>query len=156
MIHIHMLKLYDRRGLKALIEEAAKATLQQQGADPHSELSIEIGDDRLLHALNRQHLGEDRPTDVLSFPLEEKNPESGEAYLGDIIISMERAAQQAEARGHSPEAELQLLIVHGMLHLLGYDHADKKEKQAMWAAQEEVLQGLGVEIDAGNFDEAET
>jgi rRNA maturation RNase YbeY len=65
-------------------------------------------------------------------------------YLGDIIISVQRAAAQAEARGHAVEAEVQLLVIHGVLHLLGHDHAEAEEKARMWAAQSEALERIGI------------
>ena len=83
-------------------------------------------------------------TDVLSFPSDEVDPETGSQYLGDIIISIPRAAQQAQVGGHSLEAEVQLLVVHGTLHLLGHDHAEAEEKARMWAAQAEVMGRLGL------------
>ncbi len=85
-----------------------------------------------------------RPTDVLSFPASETDPETGTSYLGDILVSIPRAEAQAQAAGHPLEAEVQLLVVHGVLHLLGYDHANPEEKSRMWAAQAEVLEGIGL------------
>ena len=86
----------------------------------------------------------DAPTDVLSFPASETDPESGITYLGDILVSVPRAHQQAIAAGHSLESEVQLLVVHGILHLMGHDHADADEKARMWQAQAEILAGLGL------------
>jgi probable rRNA maturation factor len=126
--------------------QAARLTLEQQGLPAESSLSIVLSDDKQLQALNRQFLEIDEPTDVLSFPAGQIDPESGEAYLGDIVISYERALAQATQAGHSVEAELQLLVVHGVLHLLGYDHAEPDEKAAMWAAQSEALTRLGLQI----------
>jgi len=128
----------------ALLERAAAATLTHEHLSPDTDLSIVVEGDEKLHELNNQFLGIDRPTDVLSFPSDEVDPETGRGYLGDIIISYPRAAAQAQAAGHSVEAELQLLATHGTLHLLGYDHADPEEKQHMWAAQKEILDSLGV------------
>ncbi len=129
-----------------LLVRAAEETLEQQGALAGSELTILLAGDQELHELNRKYLGIDEPTDVLSFPSgEEIDPDSEAEYLGDIIISVERARHQAEAGGHSLESELQLLIVHGVLHLLGHDHADEDEKAVMWAAQAETLQRLGID-----------
>ena len=84
------------------------------------------------------------PTDVLSFPASETDPDTGASYIGDILISIPRAQAQADAAGHPLEAEVQLLVVHGVLHLLGYDHADAEEKALMWKAQAEILTGLGL------------
>lgn len=126
------------------LEIAARKTLELEQADPKAELTILLSDDSQLHALNRQFMQVDAPTDVLSFPAQEVDPETGVLYLGDIIISLERAQAQADAGGHALLAELQLLVVHGVLHLLGHDHAADDEKARMWQAQRSVLAGLGV------------
>jgi len=81
---------------------------------------------------------------VLSFPASETDPETGARYIGDIIISVPYAARSAEKAGHPVESELQLLVVHGVLHLLGHDHAEPKEKARMWKAQAEILELLGL------------
>jgi probable rRNA maturation factor len=124
------------------LEHAARAVLAHQASD--GDLSIVLTDDAQLHELNREYLGVDAPTDVLSFPASETDPETGRRYLGDILISIPRAEEQARAAGHSLEAEAQLLTVHGTLHLLGYDHAEAAEKARMWQAQAEVLERLGL------------
>jgi probable rRNA maturation factor len=130
-------------GLAADIpERAALAVLEHQSAD--GDLTIVLTDDAQLHDLNRDYLGVDAPTDVLSFPASETDPETARRYLGDILISVSRAGEQARAAGHALEAEVQLLAVHGTLHLLGYDHAQAEEKARMWKAQAEVLEGLGL------------
>jgi probable rRNA maturation factor len=126
-----------------LVERAAAATLSQQSA-AEADLTLVLTGDGRLQALNREFLGQDRPTDVLSFPSGEIDPETGRRYLGDVLISVPRAAEQAAARGHSLEAELQLLTVHGVLHLLGHDHASRGKKARMWHAQSEVLTALGL------------
>ena len=127
-----------------LLEGAALAALEHESESPEAELSIILADDARLHELNLNYLGVDAPTDVLSFPASETDPETGARYIGDILISVPRAQAQAEAAGHPLEAELQLLVVHGVLHLLGHDHARAKEKARMWKAQAEVLKGLGL------------
>jgi probable rRNA maturation factor len=130
------------------LELAALAALQHQNTPPESELSIVIEDDQRLHDLNKEFLDIDAPTDVLSFPAGEGeiDPESGAAYLGDIIISFPRALEQAQSAGHPVLSELQLLVVHGVLHLLGLDHAEPDEKDQMWAAQDQILRALGVNL----------
>lgn len=128
----------------AALEQAARLTLQNQAAPPDAELAIVLSDDEALHELNLNFREVDAPTDVLSFPANEPDPETGAPYLGDIIISVERAQEQANAAGHPLEAELQLLVVHGVLHLLGHDHAEPDEKQKMWSAQDQVLSQLGL------------
>jgi probable rRNA maturation factor len=129
-------------GQAALLEAAANRTLLRAYPGGAADVTIVLTDDEQVRALNRQYLGIDAPTDVLSFPTDEIDPDSGELYLGDVIISYPQAAAQAEAAGHSVEAELQLLVVHGVLHLLGYDHAEQAEQAAMWAVQTEILSSL--------------
>lgn len=128
----------------ALLERAARLTLELQPDQIDADITIVLTDDRQLHELNRDFLGVDAPTDVLSFPASEEDPETGAAYLGDILISIPRAAQQAETAGHPLEAEVQLLVVHGVLHLLGHDHAEADEKARMWNEQAKVLERLGL------------
>lgn len=127
-----------------LLEDAARAALAHESESPDSELSIILTDDARLHELNLNYLNVDAPTDVLSFPASEIDPETGARYIGDILISIPRAQAQAEAAGHPLEAEVQLLVVHGVLHLLGHDHARAKEKARMWKAQAEILERLGL------------
>lgn len=127
-----------------LLEESARAVLDHESADLDADLSIVLTDDSQLRKLNRDYLGIDAPTDVLSFPASESDPETGARYLGDILISVPRAVEQARAAGHDLQGEVQLLVVHGVLHLLGHDHAEVGGKARMWAAQAEVLEGLGL------------
>jgi len=130
----------------ALVERAARQALETAGGPAEAALTVVVSDDAQLHELNRQFLGVDAPTDVLSFPNGETDPETGRPYLGDIILSLPRAAAQAGAGGHPLAAELQLLVVHGVLHLLGHDHAEEDEKAAMWALQAQALASLGVDL----------
>lgn len=128
----------------ALLERTANTVLEQQSVKEDLILSIILTDDEKLHELNHDYLGIDAPTDVLSFPASELDPETGARYLGDILVSVPRAAEQAKAAGHDLAGEVQLLVVHGVLHLLGYDHAEAEEKARMWAVQAEVLERLGL------------
>jgi probable rRNA maturation factor len=128
----------------ALIEHAARAALTHQKESLDVNLSVVLTDNRRLHKLNRDYLGVDAPTDVLSFPASESDPETGARYIGDILISVPYAAKDAKLAGNSLEAELQLLVVHGVLHLLGHDHARPKEKARMWKAQHQILTELGL------------
>jgi probable rRNA maturation factor len=141
MIHIEV-ELKTPAISKSLIERAAQAALKNQSAD--GDMTIVLTDDARLHELNREYLSVDSPTDVLSFPASETDPETGAPYWGDILISMPRAESQANAAGHPLKSEVQLLIVHGVLHLLGHDHADAKQKAKMWKAQTEILESLGL------------
>ena len=131
----------------AFFEQAAHRTLEQAHFQENTELTVVLTDDAQVHELNRQFRDVDAPTDVLSFPVGETDPDSGNLYLGDIVISIERAEAQASAEGHTLEDELRLLVVHGALHLLGHDHADEEEKARMWAAQSEVLAQLKARAD---------
>jgi probable rRNA maturation factor len=125
-----------------LIEEAAVKALTHEAVA--GDLTILLSDDAQVRELNRQYLGIDAPTDVLSFPAGEADPDTGVTYLGDVIISVPQAVAQARAAGHGLEAEVQLLVVHGVLHLLGHDHAQPEGRGRMWAAQADVLSQLGL------------
>ena len=132
----------DRKTLRA----AARAALEHEAAPAPGALTVVLADDAALRRLNRDYLGHDYPTDVLSFPSNATDPETGARYFGDIAISLPRARAQAEADGHPVSAELQLLVVHGVLHLLGHDHAKAKEKARMWSAQAAILEQLKAPI----------
>lgn len=129
---------------ETLVENAALEALRHQAAPEDAELTLVLTDDAQLHQLNKEFLSVDAPTDVLSFPSDQTDPETGSRYVGDILISVERAAAQAAAAGHAVEAEVQLLVVHGVLHLLGHDHGEPEEKARMWQAQGEILSKLGL------------
>ncbi len=141
-----MIYIRSSRGLPSVprdaIRRAAEAALSQQSSQ--GDVGIVLADDARLRKLNREYLGIDAPTDVLSFPAGEEDPQSGQSYLGDILISVPRAAQQAQAAGHPVEAEVQLLVIHGVLHLLGHDHAEPAEKSKMWTAQSAILESIGL------------
>ena len=114
-----------------------------------AEVSVTLTDDAHIHELNRTYRGIDRATDVLSFALtESEEPEivgaQGHDVLGDLVISLEHVAAQAEEYGHSPLRELSFLTVHGMLHLLGYDHMEEAERQEMEEEQRHVMEELGI------------
>ncbi|HNB55262.1 MAG TPA: rRNA maturation RNase YbeY [Anaerolineales bacterium] len=143
MIHLQIDEPYQSLIPETLLEQAARAALTHQATSPDNTLTIVLTGDETLHELNLRFMDVDAPTDVLSFPSGEPDPETGETYLGDILISYPRAEAQAQQGGHPITAELQLLTVHGTLHLLGHDHYDEEEKATMWAAQSEILQSLG-------------
>lgn len=128
----------------AWIERAVYAALTHQKESLDVNLAVVLTDNRKLHKLNLDYLGVDAPTDVLSFPASESDPETGARYIGDILISVPYAAKGARQAGHPLESELQLLVVHGVLHLLGHDHARPKEKSKMWKAQAQILESLGL------------
>jgi probable rRNA maturation factor len=126
------------------VVRAAEATLRHQSVPEGDSITVVLTGDEEIQELNRQYRGLDAPTDVLSFQAGYLDPEDGSTYLGDIVLSISQAQAQAQSRGHSLADEIQLLVVHGVLHLLGYDHADPQEKARMWAAQAEILAQLGV------------
>lgn len=148
MITLEIIKTYSSQVDASLLEGAAQAVLESQLAAPDTEVTLVVSNDEQLQQLNRQFLGVDAPTDVLSFPAGYTDPETGAPYLGDVLISYPRAEAQAAAAGHPVENELQLLVVHGLLHLLGHDHLEEDEKARMWAAQAEILDRLGVSINS--------
>jgi probable rRNA maturation factor len=148
MIHLEIDKRYRKPRLASLLTRTVEAALADQKANPKSEITLKLTGDKQLQELNKRFLGEDRATDVLSFPAGAQG-----AYLGDIAISLPRARSQAKAGKHALEQELQLLAVHGMLHLLGHDHSTAKDKAAMWAAQQRILAKLGVNIDITASDQ---
>jgi len=129
------------------VAAAAHATMTHQNVVEGAALTILLTDDDYIRQLNDQFRGEDHATDVLSFPAGEPMPGTEELaeYLGDIAIAVPFARRQAAARGHDATAEMQLLAVHGVLHLLGYDHLDGNEKAAMWQAQADILRTLGLD-----------
>ncbi len=129
------------------VAAAANQTLTCEDASEGAALTVLLTDDAYLQELNRHYRDEDQATDVLSFPAGEPMPGSEGLleYLGDIAISVSTAEKQAATKGHAAEAELQLLAVHGVLHLLGYDHLEPDEKTSMWEAQAAVLRILNLE-----------
>jgi len=130
-----------------------KTTLIHQSKNGQVELSIVIDDDDYIQELNSNYRGYNSSTDVLSFPLEEFDPDSNADYIGDIIISFPTAKRQAKASGHPVENELTLLLTHGILHLLGHDHDLEEDKELMWTAQSEILSTLNCELGRVPGDE---
>lgn len=143
MITIEITDEFTHRIDQAIIQEAVNATLGHHAILDVS-LTVVITGDHQVHQLNQQYRGVDASTDVLSFPAGYLDPESGTTYLGDVILSYPRAAAQALERGESIEDEIQLLVVHGTLHTLGYDHESPGEKAQMWASQDAILKQLGI------------
>src|SRR3954471_6369289 len=137
-----------------LIDQAVAAALAAEGVAGAIEVSVLVTDDATLHQLNRDYRNVDAPTDVLSFadddesdaaPIAFVRPPDTPRYLGDLAISYERVAAQASEYGHSRARELAFLTVHGVLHLLGYDHERSAADQATMRAREEVImQQLGL------------
>jgi probable rRNA maturation factor len=147
MINIAVAKPYKKLVDQEQVQIAAQTVLNILRPEMDYELTILVEDDSHVQKLNKQYRQIDQTTDVLSFESNDLNPESGLLYLGDIIISYPMAYNQSIAAGHPVLSELQLLVVHGLLHLLGYDHAEPVEKEKMWAVQKDILDQLGVIID---------
>ena len=138
---------------RSLALRAAAATLRQEDAPSAASLSILLTGDDVVRRMNRDFRQIDRPTDVLSFPAEQDAPEL-DGYLGDVVIAVPVAATQAAEAGHTFTAELSLLVVHGVLHLLGHDHLDPDEKERMWAAQDAVLSELDLDLHSPQIEES--
>ena len=144
------------KDIRDLVRLAVESSLRYMDFPLKSEISVMFVDNEEIKELNCEHRGIDRATDVLSFPLFEYdedgeiiedeldfNPD-GEMILGDIVISLERAAEQAEEYGHSFEREIGFLTVHSMLHLFGFDHMTKEDEEEMFSYQAEILDRMGL------------
>lgn len=142
-------------GIRLLIRRCCQATLQTEGFTSPAEISVSFISGEEIKELNREFRNVDKVTDVLSFPLGEngiydKNPETGALELGDVVINMERAAEQAKFYGHTLQREVAYLTVHSVLHLLGYDHVNGGLEQVRMREREEsVLSMLGQTREAG-------
>ncbi len=131
----------DVRGLAQL----SRFVLDRMRVHPQAELCVKAVDEATIAGLNLQWMDKQGPTDVLAFPMDELRPglaneEPEEGVLGDLVLSPAVAARQGEAAGHGTEAEIELLTVHGILHLLGYDHAEPEEHRVMFGLQAELLE----------------
>ncbi|MBR5313296.1 MAG: rRNA maturation RNase YbeY [Clostridia bacterium] len=139
------------RKMKALIEKAIRGTLECEKFERDVVVSVTFTDNEGIREKNREFRDIDRATDVLSFPMYDMAngdmPEEGmDCELGDIVLSLERAAEQAEEFGHSYERECAFLTVHSMLHLLGYDHVNSEEEdEEMRAHQRVIMTHIGLE-----------
>lgn len=137
-------------GVRMLIRRCCHAVLQLEGFSDSAEISVSFVDNDQIQEMNRQYRGIDAPTDVLSFPMGENgvydiNPENGAQILGDIVISMEKAAEQADRYGHTLQREVGYLTAHSVLHLLGYDHENNGlERVRMREKEELVMTQLGL------------
>ena len=137
--------------MEDVIRVIAADTLAYEGFSSECEVSVSVVDGAEIQTINRQFRGIDRVTDVLSFPqltfaegeIPGKN-ENGEIVLGDIILCLQRAKEQAAEYGHSLKREIAFLTAHSMLHLLGYDHMTPQEEKVMFQKQEEILEKAGI------------
>ena len=141
------------RGTRLLVRRCCHAVLDEENFDGNAEVSVTFVDNEKIHELNLKHRNIDRETDVLSFPLGENGVydvdlDTGAKLLGDIVISIPKAMEQAEEYNHSLQREIGFLTVHSMLHLLGYDHVDGGLLQVHMREKEEtVLTKLGLKRD---------
>ena len=143
----------------------ARFVMRRMRLHPATELTVRLVDLDTIARLNEQWMGKQGPTDVLSFPMDELTPgrhdvdpeDEPEGYLGDIALSPQVAAQQAPAAGHEPADEIDLLLTHGILHLLGYDHATAQAHQEMFGVQGRLLlewqrSRFGIDPEAGTAE----
>ncbi|MBN2256666.1 MAG: rRNA maturation RNase YbeY [Anaerolineaceae bacterium] len=150
MIHIQVEKEYWSNVKTAELRMAAKTACSIAGLPTDKELTIVITDDDQVRELNAEFRQNNETTDVLSFPSNETDPDTGKSYLGDIIISYPRACQQATKAGHTCMNELVLLVIHGILHLANHDHANDAEKKVMFDLQKKALAQLNISIKGYN------
>ncbi|MGN7298862.1 rRNA maturation RNase YbeY [Ferdinandcohnia sp. SAFN-114] len=135
-----------------LVQELLFLAADKEGVSEGTEVSVTFVDNERIKEINREYRDKDQPTDVISFAMEEMGEgeiaivgEDIPKVLGDIIISIPRAKEQAEDYGHSFARELGFLAVHGFLHLLGYDHMTKQDEEKMFSRQKEILEAYGLE-----------
>lgn len=137
-------------GLRMLVRRCCNAVLRLENFDAPAEISVIFVDNEQIHELNKKYRGKDMPTDVLSFPMGENgvydvNHDTGAKILGDIVLSMEKAMEQAERYDHSLEREVGYLTAHSVLHLLGYDHEQGgMDRVRMREKEEQVMTQLGL------------
>ncbi len=146
---------------KAVAEQVVEYCLDYAKFPYEAEVNLTLTDNEGIHSINKEFRQIDRPTDVLSFPMlsyetpgdftflddednDDFNPDTGEALLGDIIISIEKVVEQAENFGHSTKREFAFLITHSMLHLFGYDHMEEAEAKVMEEKQKEILEQMNI------------
>ena len=143
-LHVQIRPGYEPHVDEALLHAAVAAALRQDPPAAPVELSLVITGDDEIAELNRAYRGSDGPTDVLSFSMgpDAFTPPGEPLYLGDIIISYPRCAEQAQQVEHATSREISLLTIHGVLHLLGYDHATEEQEREMWQLQDEALASL--------------
>ena len=148
-LHIYFENMQDQHrvtyALKMLVRRSIEATLAFEKVSEACEVSVTFADNEGIQAINREYRNIDAPTDVLSFPLFEE--QGGKKQLGDIVLSLERCAAQAQEFGHSFERECAFLTVHSTLHLLGYDHVNgEEEEKDMRQRQTAIVEKMGLGV----------
>lgn len=139
--------IVDKTVLTSAVERTLKVLKK-----PEMDLTLRLTDDDEMRRLNQTYRGEDKTTDVLSFYQDIVDPETGRTYLGDIVISVPQAQEQAKAQGHSLTSECAFLAIHGTLHLLGFDHYDPQDKAEMWSLQDRIFSDLNPQKGEENRD----
>ena len=145
-------------GIRILLRRACTAVLDYENFEHNAEVTVNFVDDEIIREYNKKFRNIDKSTDVLSFPLGEngvydENPETNNKMLGDIVLSLEHAVEQADSFGHTLNRELAYLTVHSMLHLLGYDHVNGGIEQTIMREHEEaILAKLGLSRDLSFVD----
>lgn len=149
--------VYDTEDIERLITLVYEGTLEEKQMSKDYEVSVTFVDNEEIREINKNYRNIDLPTDVLSFPMidygrdngeggvENMDLDSGEIVLGDIVISLEMAYEQALDYGHSFQREISFLMVHGMLHLLGYDHEKEEDRKKMRSEEERILSSINME-----------
>ena len=150
---------------KTLINEVICCAIEEAGLPYEAEINVILTDNEAIREVNKEYRGIDAPTDVLSFPMLDYitpgdfsvideadpglfNPDTGELLLGDMMISLDKVLEQADAYGHSVKRELAFLVVHSMLHLFGYDHMTEEERKIMEDRQRTILEQLKITRDS--------
>ncbi|HEX8597228.1 MAG TPA: rRNA maturation RNase YbeY [Chloroflexia bacterium] len=159
LITVQVESLFEQKVDADALHRLAMHVLKSEGAPTPLEVGVVVTTDAEVHALNRQYLGHDYQTDVISFGMAEEGseefitPEERPQYLGDVVISYDRAAEQAPEYGHGTEREVATLLVHGLLHLLGYDDTTDPDREKMHKRQDALL-NLGFGNSDFGFDDA--
>ena len=153
MIEVNYNAISELPNEEKRIKEVVSRVLEEEKVLSEVDVYITLTNNEKIHKINKEYRDVDRPTDVLSFPMYERDEiadlkndtdDEIEKILGDIIVSIEKVREQAEEYGHSFERELAYLVTHGMLHLLGYDHMIEEEKAVMRKREEEILETLNI------------
>lgn len=136
------INLYNNYSKEILFDFEKIIKTIEEGLKEEKEISLILVDLDEITKINREYRGLDRPTDVISF---EESDEEDDSYLGDIFVCVEKVYEQSKEYGHSMEREFAFLVVHGILHLSGYDHMTTEDEKVMFTKQEEILKSIGYE-----------
>lgn len=149
MLNLILPNSYAQEIDQGRLASALREGLKLLGLAKNTSLTLRVTNNRLIRQFNQAWRGENSPTDVLSFENAYTDPETGEEYLGDIVISFEKARQQARVGDHAVQSEIELLFVHGLLHLAGFDHDQKEEWAEMTKTQDQILKKIGNPLQGG-------